>query len=367
MTGDDPRRRIPRTDAVLADPRLAEARARLGYGTVKDAVHSAQSRSRRGEIPPDAVADAAHAALPAAASTMRAVLNATGVVLHTNLGRAPLSPAAVQAVVTAAGYVDVEYDTGTGARARRGRGALDALRAAVPAAQDVHVVNNGAAALVLAATALAAGREIVISRAELVEIGDGFRLPDLLESTGARLREVGTTNRTHLSDYAAAVGPQTGFVLKVHPSNFRIVGFTSQVPVRELATLAVPVVGFQCDRFPAFYARDSGLPVPRVDDVETLAALVHAQAALDWPTSIVIANPPPAELALAPPLLEKWIAAATAEATNQGISGKDTTPFLLAELARLSEGRTVILNEALVLDNARLAATLAAALGGVFA
>ena len=134
-----------------------------------------------------------------------------------------------------------------------------------------------------------------------------------------------------------------------------------------LETLAVPVVGFRCDRFPAFYACDSGLPVPRVDDVETLAALVHAHAGLDWPTGIVIANPPPAELALAPALLEKWIAAATAEAATQGISGKDTTPFLLAELARLSEGRTVILNEALVLDNARLAATLAATLGGVFA
>ena len=127
------------------------------------------------------------------------------------------------------------------------------------------------------------------------------------------------------------------------------------------------MVGFRCDRFPAFYARDSGLPVPSVDDVDTLAALVHAQAGLGWPAGIVIANPPPAELALAPALLEEWIGAATAEAKAQGVSGKDTTPFLLAELARVSEGRTVILNEALVLDNARLAATLAATLGSVFA
>jgi L-seryl-tRNA(Ser) seleniumtransferase len=104
------------------------------------------------------------------------------------------------------------------------------------------VVNNGAAALVLAATALAGGREIVISRGELVEIGDGFRLPDLLESTGARLREVGTTNRTALADYAGAVGPDTGFVLKVHPSNFVVRGFTSAVPVADLAGLGVPVV-----------------------------------------------------------------------------------------------------------------------------
>ncbi|MGW3614537.1 L-seryl-tRNA(Sec) selenium transferase, partial [Micromonospora sp. NPDC005163] len=126
--------------------------------------------------------------------------------------------------------------------ARRGRDALDALAAAVPDAGAVHVVNNGAAALVLAATALAAGREIVVSRGELVEIGDGFRLPDLLESTGARLREVGTTNRTTLADYAAALGPRTGFVLKVHPSNFQVTGFTSATPVRQLATLGVPVV-----------------------------------------------------------------------------------------------------------------------------
>ncbi|MCF0094810.1 L-seryl-tRNA(Sec) selenium transferase [Micromonospora sp. MH99] len=236
----DPRRRVPRTDTLLADPRLAEAVATLGRDRVKAAVVQAQERARRGEIEPDEVPDAVVAGLPAPGP--RTVLNATGVVLHTNLGRAPLSPTAVAAVVAAAGHTDVELDLRTGRRARRGRDAMDALAAAVPDAAAVHVVNNGAAALVLAATALAAGREIVVSRGELVEIGDGFRLPDLLESTGARLREVGTTNRTTLDDYAAAVGPQTGFVLKVHPSNFQITGFTSATPVRHLATLDVPVV-----------------------------------------------------------------------------------------------------------------------------
>lgn len=236
----DPRRRVPRTDTLLADPRLAAASATLGRDRVKAVVARAQERARRGELHPDDVRDAAVAALPAPGP--RVVLNATGVVLHTNLGRAPLSPAAVAAVVAAAGHTDVELDLGTGRRARRGRDALDALAAAVPDAGAVHVVNNGAAALVLAATALAAGREIVVSRGELVEIGDGFRLPDLVESTGARLREVGTTNRTTLADYAAAVGPQTGFVLKVHPSNFQVTGFTSATPVRQLATLGVPVV-----------------------------------------------------------------------------------------------------------------------------
>ena len=238
----DPRRQVPRTDAILADPRLAAAVERLGRDVVNAAVVVAQEAARRGDIAPDAVADLAVSALPSRPTTLRPVLNATGVVIHTNLGRAPLSPAAINALTVAAGYVDIEYDVDTGERAQRGRPALEALAAAVPDAEAVHVVNNGAAALVLAATALAAGREIVVSRGELVEIGDGFRLPDLLVSTGARLREVGTTNRTSLRDYADAVGSDTAFILKVHPSNFVVRGFTSDVEVADLATLGVPVV-----------------------------------------------------------------------------------------------------------------------------
>ncbi|MGK5740538.1 L-seryl-tRNA(Sec) selenium transferase [Micromonospora sp. URMC 103] len=265
----DPRRRVPRTDLLLADPALAAAAAALGRDRVKAVVVAAQDRARRGEISPEGVRDAAVAALPA--PEPRAVLNATGVVLHTNLGRAALSRAAVDALVAAAGHTDVELDLVTGRRARRGRDALAALAAAVPAAGAVHVVNNGAAALVLAATALAAGREIVVSRGELVEIGDGFRLPDLLASTGARLREVGTTNRTTLADYAAAVGPHTGFVLKVHPSNFRVTGFTSAVGVRELATLGVPVVA---DIGSGLLAPDPLLP-DEPDAATTLRAGAH--------------------------------------------------------------------------------------------
>ncbi|HET9142249.1 L-seryl-tRNA(Sec) selenium transferase [Actinophytocola sp.] len=238
----DRRRDIPRTDAVLADPRLAAAVESLGRVTVKAAVTAAQDLARRGELDPAGVADAAVAALPLLATSLRPVLNATGVVLHTNLGRAPLSQAATEAVAAAAGSTDVEFDLGSGNRARRGRGTLAALAAAVPDAGAVHVVNNGAAALVLAATALAAGREIVVSRGELIEIGDGFRLPDLLVATGARLREVGTTNRTALTDYTAAIGPDTAFLLKVHPSNFVVRGFTATVPTRDLAGLGPPVV-----------------------------------------------------------------------------------------------------------------------------
>ena len=239
----DARRLVPRTDAVLADPRLAAAQQRLGRALVLAAVRQAQEQARSGSIAAAAVADAAVTALPARAATLTPVINATGVLLHTNLGRAPLSAAARDALLAAAGCTDREFDLAAGARGRRGRGALEALARAVPAAGAAAVVNNNAAALVLAATVLAAGREIVISRGEMIEIGDGFRLPDLIESTGARIREVGTTNRTTAADYAAAVGPDTGFVLKVHPSNYRIEGFTARPGIAELTGLGVPVVG----------------------------------------------------------------------------------------------------------------------------
>lgn len=269
---DDVRRRVPRTDAVLADQRLADAMRRLGRETVKTAVRNAQQRVRAGDLPPDDVVTDVIDALPARPYGLQRVINATGVLLHTNLGRASLSPAAVDAVVVAAGASNVEYDLDTGERARRGRSALDALAAAVPLAEAVHVVNNGAAAVVLAATALAADREIVLSRGEMVEIGAGFRIPDLLISTGARLREVGTTNRTALRDYAQAVGPDTGFLLKVHPSNFVVSGFTASVGIAELAGLGIPVVA----------DIGSGLltPHPLLPDEPDAATALRAGAAL---------------------------------------------------------------------------------------
>ena len=151
----DTRRLVPRTDLVLADPRLAAAERRLGRALVKAAVARAQQRARNGQIAPAEVADAAVAELPARAAGLTPVINATGVLVHTNLGRAPLSAAAVDAIAAAAGHCDVEFDLAAGVRARRGAGALDALARAVPAAEAVAVVNNNAAALVLAATALA--------------------------------------------------------------------------------------------------------------------------------------------------------------------------------------------------------------------
>ncbi len=269
---DDPRRATPRTDAVLADPRLREASSRLGPALVKSVVTATLDLCRRGEVAPTGVVEAALEALPRSVTRMRRVLNATGVVVHTNLGRAPLSEAAVDALAVAAGATDVELDLASGRRGRRGRSALAALAAAVPDAEAVHVVNNGAAALALVTAALAAGREVVVSRGELVEIGDGFRLHELLESVGARLREVGTTNRVRLEDYAAAVGEDTAFVLKVHPSNFQVTGFTSAVPVHELAGLPVPVV----------VDIGSGLlrPHPRLPDEPSAAASLRAGADL---------------------------------------------------------------------------------------
>jgi L-seryl-tRNA(Ser) seleniumtransferase len=268
----DSRRLVPRTDVLLGDPKLAAATERLGSRLVKRAVVDAQARCRAGEIEPSAVLESILAALPEVATTLRPVINATGVVIHTNLGRAPLSEAALSAIRQAAGTTDLELDLATGRRGRRGDGARRSLRDAVPEAEDALVVNNGAAALALAACALAAGRQVVISRGELVEIGDGFRIPELLEATGAVLREVGTTNRVRLEDYAVAVGDETAFVLKVHPSNFVVDGFTAAVSISELSRLPVPVVA----------DIGSGLlaPHPRLADEPDAASSLRAGAAL---------------------------------------------------------------------------------------
>ncbi|MEE8558520.1 MAG: L-seryl-tRNA(Sec) selenium transferase [Myxococcota bacterium] len=176
----------------------------------------------------------------------RRVLNATGVVLHTNLGRAPMPREAADAIAGAArGYSDLEFDLDLGERGSRTE-RLSLLLALLSGAEAAHVVNNNAAALLLVVDTLAAGREVVLSRSELVEIGGSFRVPEIMEASRAQLREVGTTNRTHLADYERAVGPETGILLKVHPSNFEIRGFTSEVTLRELVPLGrahdIPVV-----------------------------------------------------------------------------------------------------------------------------
>jgi L-seryl-tRNA(Ser) seleniumtransferase len=171
------------------------------------------------------------------APSLRPVINATGVVLHTNLGRAPIFRQALDALREAAtGYSNLEYDLSAGARGKRDVH-TSRLLAHLLGAEAAIVVNNNAAAVFLALHALAQGGEVIVSRGELIEIGDGFRIPDILASSGARLREVGTTNRTHLADYENAIGPETRLLLRVHPSNFRIAGFTERPSLEDLVAL----------------------------------------------------------------------------------------------------------------------------------
>jgi L-seryl-tRNA(Ser) seleniumtransferase len=172
------------------------------------------------------------------AARLRRTINATGVVVHTNLGRAPLAREALEQIVeTAGGYSNLEYDLESGARGSRQDHVAGILRR-LTGAEAALVVNNNAAAVMLALAALAEGREVLVSRGELIEIGDGFRIPDVLARSGAILREVGTTNRTRAADYDRAIGPETALLLRVHQSNFRVLGFTEQPAVKELAAVA---------------------------------------------------------------------------------------------------------------------------------
>lgn len=227
-------------DELLRLPAVERAREIFAEHAIRATIRAVLSAARRGDVPVASVEEEIALRLADHSThSLQPVINATGVIIHTNLGRAPLPAAAIDALQDAAGYTDVEMDLDTGRRSsRRGAGATQALLTACPGAEDALVVNNGAAALLLATAALAPGKEVIISRGELIEIGAGFRLPELIESTATRLREVGATNRTHLHDYEGALGEETGAILKVHPSNFRIEGFSSSVGVGELARLA---------------------------------------------------------------------------------------------------------------------------------
>ncbi|MEA2276233.1 MAG: L-seryl-tRNA(Ser) seleniumtransferase [Solirubrobacteraceae bacterium] len=220
-------RALPSVDRLatsVARAELADRRAELLTGAADD---------------PDLVARARERLRP----SLRRVLNATGVVVHTNLGRAPLAPAARAAVAAAAeGYSNLELDLASGERGSR-HAHVEALLREVTGAEAALAVNNCAAAVLLAAAALAGpGREVVVSRGQLIEIGGGFRIPEVLAQAGARLVEVGTTNRTRLADYGGALGPDTGAVLRAHPSNFRTLGYTEEVEIEALCSLGVPVI-----------------------------------------------------------------------------------------------------------------------------
>ena len=261
MVESDPRRSIPRTDHLLALPEVIAAGERLNQATIKAIISEVQNAARAGEIPVAEVAPTIVSSLASrSASSLTPVLNATGILVHTNLGRAPLSPAATQAITEAAGYVDVEMDLGTGKRSKRdrseGRPARPARRPRTPLSSTTepppcagchctarprqfrHRGLGEYRSCAEISIPTAEPGEIIISRGELIEIGAGFRLTDLMTTTGARLREVGTTNRTHLADYAEAINDDTSCLLKVHTSNFRVEGFTSSVEAAELCTLA---------------------------------------------------------------------------------------------------------------------------------
>ena len=238
----DPRRDLPSVGALLE---TGAVRALLDVAPrplVVEAVRATVARARETASAPadDAGWAEAIAARLADATrpSLRRVINATGVVLHTNLGRAPLAEVALDAIAeTAAGYSNLELDLDRGARGSRYVHCASLLRE-LTGAEDALVVNNCAAALVLALDTLGSGREAILSRGELVEIGGSFRVHEIMAKSGARLREVGATNRTHLADYTRALGPDTGVLLKVHRSNFAVHGFTSEVTVRELAPVA---------------------------------------------------------------------------------------------------------------------------------
>ncbi|MCA3713715.1 MAG: L-seryl-tRNA(Sec) selenium transferase, partial [Phenylobacterium sp.] len=243
----DPRRRLPAVGALCEDPIARPLKARYGAAALTRAVRAVLSEARtRLAADPDAapttgaLLEAVEARLAdGVRETLFPVINATGVVIHTNLGRAPLPPEAVAAAALAAGYANLELDLVTGRRSSR-QEHLDPLITEMTGAEGGLAVNNCAGAVLLGLAALAEGAPVIVSRGELVEIGGGFRVPDVVAQSGSRLIEVGTTNRTHLRDYEMALAdhPDARVILRTHPSNFRISGFTSAPSLESLAHFA---------------------------------------------------------------------------------------------------------------------------------
>ena len=240
-------RDLPSVDELAADERLANVAPRpLLVSAVRSALARVREEIRAGADPGDLVGRVEMELASAREPRLRRVINATGVIVHTNLGRAPLAGGALERVsAVAAGYSNLEYDLGEGGRGSRQDHVAPILRR-LTGAEAALVVNNNAAAVLLALAALAEGREVLVSRGELIEIGDGFRIPDVLLRSGALLREVGTTNRTRAVDYERGIGPETALLLRVHQSNFRVVGFTEQPRLTELVRVGqahgLPVV-----------------------------------------------------------------------------------------------------------------------------
>jgi L-seryl-tRNA(Ser) seleniumtransferase len=231
-------RDLPSVDELARDERLAGEPPALAVPAARTVLTRAREEIAAGHEPGDLVERTLAELASARAPRLRRALNATGVIVHTNLGRAPLPEAALaRALEVGRGYSNLEYDLAAGSRGSRQDHVAGILRR-LTGAEAALVVNNNAAAVMLALAALAEGREVLVSRGELIEIGDGFRIPDVLGRSGAQLREVGTTNRTRAADYEHAIGPEIAVLLRVHQSNFRVVGFTEQPAVAELAAVA---------------------------------------------------------------------------------------------------------------------------------
>ena len=240
-------RQLPAVDRVLKCPNMQDLARHCPHMLLLEAAQETVAALREAilreaadlDLSVDAVAERAmRLAESKMAASLRHVINATGTLLHTNLGRAPLCEAALAAIDRVSrSYSNLEFDLDSGRRGHR-YSHIDRLLCRLTGAEAAAVVNNNAGAVLLALTALAKGKEAIVSRGEMIEIGGAFRIPDVMEAGGVTLKEVGTTNKTHLKDYAGAVGEQTGLLLKVHTSNYRIVGFTKEVPAAEMVELA---------------------------------------------------------------------------------------------------------------------------------
>ena len=231
-------RDLPSVDELLRDERLAAEPHELALATARTVLERAREEIKAGGDPGSIIETVLAELARARQPSLRRVVNATGVLVHTNLGRAPLAKAALARVTeVGAGYSNLEYDLERGERGSR-QDHLAELLQLLTGAESALVVNNNAAAVLLALAALAEGREVIVSRGELIEIGDGFRIPDVLVRSGARLVEVGTTNRTRAADYERALGPETALLLRVHQSNFRVLGFTERPELGDLAAIA---------------------------------------------------------------------------------------------------------------------------------
>ncbi len=297
MSNSDALRGLPSVNDILDRGEIVELAARYGRPAMKRAVRAALERARQrireggvSASPAEIADEAIRAGQLACGRSLRPVLNATGVILHTNLGRAPLGAAVIAEIAeVAGGYSNLEYDLTGGCRGNRGAHVRELLLT-LTGAEDALVVNNNAAAIMLVLNTLASNREVIVSRGELVEIGGSFRIPEIMAASGARMVEVGTTNRTRLEDYEEAIGPDTAMLFKVHKANYSIKGFTAEVSAAGLAGLAAARDLPLChDLGSGLLRRPAGLPL--VDEPEVAASLAEGADLVTFSCDKLVGGP----------------------------------------------------------------------------